>query len=64
MEVLDMDVESVSNVNSNYSAAETVKVTNAQGESQACRQRWEKGSRILHLSFENHPDGIRVELSW
>lgn len=42
----------------------TVKVTNAQGESQACRQRWEKGSRILHLSFENHPDGIRVELSW
>lgn len=42
----------------------TVKVTNAQGESQACRQRWEKGSRVLHLSFENHPDGIRVELSW
>ena len=42
----------------------TVKVTNAQGESQACRQRWEKGSRILHLSFENHPDGIRIELSW
>ena len=42
----------------------TVKVTNAQGESQACRQCWEKGSRILHLSFENHPDGIRVELSW
>ena len=41
----------------------TVKVTNAQGESQACRQRWEKGSRILHLSFENHPDGIRVEIS-
>ena len=46
------------------SEPKTVKVTNAQGESQACRQRWEKGSRILHLSFENHPDGIRVELSW
>ncbi|MDR3194183.1 MAG: hypothetical protein LBT76_02685 [Tannerella sp.] len=37
---------------------------NAQGEPVEVQSAWDSDSKTCFLSFENHPDGIRIELKW
>jgi hypothetical protein len=42
----------------------TYKASNAQGEALEVRYSWDSNSKTCFLGFENHPDGIKVELTW
>jgi hypothetical protein len=40
------------------------KATNRQGEALEVRYSWDSNSKTCFLGFENHPDGVKVELKW
>ena len=42
----------------------TVNVSAPDGASLETVQDWDKASRTCFLSFENYPDGVKVELAW
>lgn len=42
----------------------TVKVTGPDGAPLETVQSWDKTSKTCFLSFENYPDGVKVELAW
>lgn len=44
--------------------AETVKVTDANGQEMEAETSWDEASKTFFLSFENYPDGVSVNLSW
>jgi hypothetical protein len=40
-------------------------VTGPQGQPvQDVKQSWDAASKTCFLSFENYPDGVKVELEW
>ncbi|MDR2138804.1 MAG: hypothetical protein LBP50_04570 [Tannerella sp.] len=45
-------------------APHTVKVTDPANAPMEAVQTWDEASRTCFLSFENYPDGVRVELEW
>lgn len=46
------------------SAPKQVAVTNSKGEKINAENSWDAQSRTSYLSFDNEPDGIKVEISW
>ena len=42
----------------------TVKVSGPNGASMETVQDWDKLSKTCFLSFENYPDGVKVEIAW
>jgi hypothetical protein len=40
------------------------KATNKQGEAIEVRYSWDSNTNTCFLGFENHPDGINVDLKW
>jgi hypothetical protein len=42
----------------------SVKVTAPGDESMEWEQSWDKNSKTCFLSFENYPDGVKVEMEW
>lgn len=46
------------------SAPKQVAVTNSKGEKINAENSWDAQSHTSYLSFDNEPDGIKVEISW
>jgi len=46
------------------SAPKTVNVIDPEGKPMEATQSWDAASRTCFLSFENYPDGVKVELTW
>lgn len=44
--------------------ADKVEVTDAGGKQLQSESVWDESSKTYFLSFENHPDGVRVKFGW